>query len=127
MLVYRCQKDFWMVVITQVPEPDLQLPFKEQRHQPLAFCSGYFKKASANWSVPEKEAFPIQYAVRRFDYLLCTGKHPFRIFADHRNRVFLYNPASVKVFLNRHSLDKVHRWRLNLDGKVVFDRVDIGR
>ena len=62
-----------MVVITQVPEPDLQLPFKEQRHQPLAFCSGYFKKASANWSVPEKEAFLIQYAVRRFDYLLCTA------------------------------------------------------
>ncbi|MFI5421215.1 MAG: RNase H-like domain-containing protein, partial [Nitrososphaerales archaeon] len=110
-------KDFWMVVVTQVPECDLHLPFKEQSHQPLAFCSGAFKKSSANWSVPEKEAFPIQYAVRRFDYLLCTGIHPFRIFTDHRNLVFLYNPESVKVFLNRHSLDKVHRWRLNLDGK----------
>ncbi|KMS94041.1 hypothetical protein BVRB_025390 [Beta vulgaris subsp. vulgaris] len=99
-------KDFWMIVITQVPVQDLHLPFKEQSHQPLAFCSGAFKGPSTNWSVPEKEAYPIQYAVRRFDYLLCTGKHPFRIFTDHRNLVFIYNPESVSVFLNRHSLEK---------------------
>ena len=106
-----------MIVITQVPLQDLHLVVKEQAHEPLAFCSGAFKNSSANWSVPEKEAYPIQYADRRFDYLLCTGKHPFLIFTDHRNLVFMYNPESVSVFLNRHSVDKVHRWRLHLDGK----------
>jgi len=63
------------------------------------------------------ESFPIQYAVQRFDYLLCTGRHSFRIFTDHKNLVFLYDPESSNVMLRRHSLDKIHRWRLHLDGK----------
>ena len=75
-------KNFWMIVITQIPVQDLPLAFKDQSQQPLAFCSGAFKGSAANWSVPAKEAYPIQYAVRRFDYLLCTGNHPFRIYTD---------------------------------------------
>ena len=106
-------KDFWMVVITQVPFDDLVLPFKKQRHEPLAFCSGEFKDSSSRWSVPEKEAFPIQYAVRRFDYLLCTGKHSFRIFTDHRNLVFLYDRLLSASFFTGI------RWTKFIDGALI--------
>ena len=51
-------KNFWMIAITQVPLQDLHLVFKEQAHQPLAFCSGAFKNSSVNWSVPEKKPIP---------------------------------------------------------------------
>ena len=56
---------YWAIIITQIPQSDLTLPFKHQRHEPLAFVSGAFKGASMNWSVPE-EAFPIQHGVTQF-------------------------------------------------------------
>jgi hypothetical protein len=39
-----------------------------------------------------------------------------RIFTDHKNLVFLYDLESCNVMLRRHSIDKIHRWRLHLDG-----------
>ena len=83
-----------MIVITQIPEGDVVLPFKARGHQPSAFCCGSFKHSASKWSDPEKEAYPILYAVRRFDFLLCTSKKPL-IFTDHRNLVFLYSSDKV--------------------------------
>jgi hypothetical protein len=37
-------KDFWMIVITQVPVQDLHLPFEKQSHLPLAFCFWCFQR-----------------------------------------------------------------------------------
>ena len=108
---------FWSIVITQIPEEDLTLPFCEQRHRPLAFCSGEYNGAALRWSIPEKEAYPIYRAVLTFDYLLCSDKHAFHIFTDHKNLIFLFNPTCLDTRLKRHSLDKIHRWRLVLEDK----------
>ena len=108
---------FWSIVITQIPKDDLSLLFCDQKHQPLAFSSGEFKGASFRWSIPEKEAYPIYYAVQSFDYLLCSDTHPFHIYTDHKNLVFMFNPSKAESRLKRHSLDKIYRWRLVLDGK----------
>jgi len=100
---------FWSIIITQIPEEYLSRPFAEQRHQPLAFSSGEFKGASLRWSIPEKEAFPIYRAVMSFAYLLCFDKHPFHIYTDHKNLVFLFNPNSFNLHFKRHTLDRINR------------------
>lgn len=51
--------DFYAAVCTQIPTCDLEKPVEDQRHEPLAFISARFVKASLNWSVVEKEAFAV--------------------------------------------------------------------
>ena len=41
----------------------------------------------------------------------------FTFYTDHKNLVFLFSPTASDYRLKRHSLDKIHRWRLVLDGK----------
>ena len=67
-----------------------------QGHEPLLFLSGTFKEAQLNWTVGEKEAYPIVAALDKADFLLVRRK-PFRLFCDHRNLVAVFAPdASVK-------------------------------
>jgi RNase H-like domain found in reverse transcriptase len=37
--------EFYGGMITQIDKADLELPVDQQRHEPLAFCSGAFKGA----------------------------------------------------------------------------------
>ena len=81
----------WSGILTQIPPDDLDLPFHEQRHFPLAFISGSFRGSKYRWSTPEKEAAAIIYSVERLDYLL-MGPQGFHLYTDHSNLVFIYNP-----------------------------------
>jgi transposase InsO family protein len=105
--------DFWSIVVTQVPPEDLDKPFSEQRHSPLAFLSGEFKGAQRNWAIVEKEAFPMVKAVERLDYLLFREK-PAHFFVDHRNLTFIFDPSTAGIPLRKHTLDKLQRWSLRL-------------
>ncbi|KAF1317462.1 hypothetical protein FI667_g14764, partial [Globisporangium splendens] len=49
----------WAVVLTQVAEWDSSVPVHEQKHQLLVCKGGVFRNAQLNWSIVEKEAFPI--------------------------------------------------------------------
>jgi RNase H-like domain found in reverse transcriptase len=60
---------FYADLVTQIHEEQLDLPMKEQDHQPLAFLSGEFKGAQLRWTVPEKESFAIFDTVTKVDYL----------------------------------------------------------
>jgi hypothetical protein len=71
-----------------------------QQEQPLAFISKSLSEQEKRWSVYEKEAYAIYYAIKKFDHFL-RGHH-FTLFTDHRNLTFLNKPPS----------DKVMRWRL---------------
>jgi hypothetical protein len=79
----------WAAVITQVPVADVAKAPDAQRHQPLAFSSGLFRGSSLNWSILDKEAFPIVYAASNLRHLLMApaGLH---IYCDHRNLIYLF-------------------------------------
>lgn len=59
----------WGAVLTQIPAADLDLLYVEQRHAPLSFLTGSFRKRAFSWSTPEKEAFAIVEAVAGLDYI----------------------------------------------------------
>ena len=62
--------DTYSIIVTQVIADELSLPLSDQNHEPLAFFSRSFRGPASRWAIPEKEAFPILDAIRRFDYLL---------------------------------------------------------
>ncbi|EGZ28763.1 hypothetical protein PHYSODRAFT_476699 [Phytophthora sojae] len=47
----------------------------EQSHRLLTYLSGTFTDTRANWSVIEKEAFPIATACKKLSYLLMQPRH----------------------------------------------------
>lgn len=47
----------WGGVPTQIPPSDVDNPFQDRHHEPLAFLSLSFKGSSARWSTPQKGAF----------------------------------------------------------------------
>ena len=94
---------------------DLQKPFDQQNHQPLAFVSGRFTGTQKNWTVIEKEAFPIIDTIARYQYLF--GRvNGFRIFSDHRNLSFIFNPHGTSSTLSRTTAAKITRWMPTLAG-----------
>jgi RNase H-like domain found in reverse transcriptase len=73
---------FYAGLVTQIHEEQLDLPMKEQDHQPLAFLSGEFKGAALRWTTPEKEGFAIDDTATKVDYLLLSHDE-FSILSDH--------------------------------------------
>ena len=67
---------------------------------PIAFISKTLSKAEKKWSVYEKEAYAIFYALRKWEHYLQGVK--FTLFTDHRNLTFLEKDPSPKV----------QRWRI---------------
>ena len=104
---------YWASVLTQIPPEDVQLEPQEQRHQPLAFHSGCFVRAGANWTTPEKEAFAIVESCIRLQHYL-TRPNSFLLFTDHKNLTFIYNPYSSTGSMARHVAAKVQRWAMTL-------------
>jgi len=68
--------------------------------QPIAFNSKTLTRAEKKWSVYEKEAYAIFYALRKWEHYLQGVK--FTLFTDHRNLTFLEKDPSPKV----------QRWRI---------------
>jgi hypothetical protein len=74
-----------------MPKGDLDLDVLVQRHEPLAFLRGTFNRSQKHWSVIEKEAIPIVQAVERLRHLLLRDEG-FRLFTDHRNLIYVFDP-----------------------------------
>lgn len=77
----------WSAIVTQVPYEDLDKRYKQQRHSPLAFCSGNFNATQVGWSTLEKEGYAIMETIARMHWLAATvaGLH---LFMDHNNLIF---------------------------------------
>ena len=99
----------WGAVITQVPAEQMQLPLREQVHQPLIFLSGAFRGSSLKWPIIDKEAYSLIHTVRKCDYLLIRerGCH---LYTDHRNLIYLFNPAGEGRSMGRPQAERVQRW-----------------
>ncbi|KAF0704619.1 hypothetical protein AaE_014847, partial [Aphanomyces astaci] len=104
---------FWGAVATQVPPADLDLPLDDQRHQPLAFISGSFSGASARWPIVEKEAYGVVESCKRLDYLV-VRRGGYRLFTDHRNLVYIFNPSGSNANMAKYQDDKLQRWSLGM-------------
>ncbi|XXQ35702.1 Reverse transcriptase domain-containing protein [Plasmodiophora brassicae] len=104
---------FWSVFLSQIPPEDIDLPYGEQHHEPLSFISGTFRGSQLKWATIEKEAYAIIEGCYRLRHFISMSKLALRIFTDHRNLVFILNPASV-ARISRTTGDRLERWRLQI-------------
>ncbi|KAL4087092.1 hypothetical protein PRIC1_012992 [Phytophthora ramorum] len=103
-------QDSWGAAVTQLRPDELQLPLEQ--HRPLAFLRGRFTGAVSRWATIEKEAFAIVETTRRLEYLLLPKG--FRLYTDHRNLVYIFNPYGVDSTMARYQTDKLQRWSISL-------------
>jgi len=117
-------QDFWSLILTQIPEEDVDKEIADQRHEPLAFLSGVFKGNQLSWAIIEKEAFPIIEGGYRLRHFLMRSK-PFRIFTDHRNLAYIFDPYSRCDSVKRHTADRLARWDAQIKAMdYVIEHVD---
>jgi hypothetical protein len=100
-------KTHYAALLTQVREWDPSLPVEDQDHEPLGTFNGEFKAAKLNWSVIEKEAYPIIESLIQWPDQLRAAKG-VRIYTDHANIVSLFRPEALA--LSKTATDKVYRW-----------------
>jgi hypothetical protein len=96
---------FYGIMLTQINSEEVDTPIWEQKHRPIAFLSGKFSNSQLKWSTIEKEAYPIVLSMQKLRHFLLTSKG-FRLFTDHRNLVYVFNPNGVKKTAN----DRLLRW-----------------
>ncbi|GMF39813.1 unnamed protein product [Phytophthora fragariaefolia] len=100
----------YAVIVTQVAGFDPKKPATEQEHRLIHCTSGTFTGSQCNWTVIEKEAYPIVVACDKLGYLLLRPK-PYRMYCDHRNLIHVFAPhESVKKHIRR----KLLRWAMKL-------------
>lgn len=64
----------WAGLLTQVRNWKEGVPIEEQEHEPLGTLSGAFTHVQRNWSVIEKESYPILKMLGHYDYILQSPK-----------------------------------------------------
>ncbi|POM80184.1 Hypothetical protein PHPALM_2011, partial [Phytophthora palmivora] len=104
----------WAIVVTQVHDWKNGVPVNEQNHQLLVCKGGSFKGSQLQWSVVEKEAFPIVLAASELDYSL-QRRLGYRIYTDHANLIHIFCPDHE---VKKHA-DIVSRWPVREDIAVV--------
>ncbi|OWZ05895.1 LOW QUALITY PROTEIN: hypothetical protein PHMEG_00021933 [Phytophthora megakarya] len=83
----------WAVALTHVREWSIDTPM-------LVCRGGAFTKSQANWSVVEKEGYPIARACGDLEYLL-DRENGFHIYCDHSNLIQIFAPGrEVKQHVN---------------------------
>ncbi|GMF28006.1 unnamed protein product [Phytophthora lilii] len=103
----------WSVIVPQVPCWDSDGDIQDQQHELLICLGGTFTGAQRNWSVIEKEAYPIVVACGRLSYLLMRPRE-FRMYCDHRKLIHIFAPGhEVKKHvrgIHNTCADMVSRW-----------------
>lgn len=103
----------WSGIVTQVLREDQCKPHKEQRHSPLAFCSGQLSAAQMGWFKLEKENYAIMPTVKRLHWPGATSPR-LDLFTDHNYLIFLFEPLLLVPHLSQSSTRKVLRWAVGL-------------
>jgi hypothetical protein len=102
---------YYGVTVTQIPREDITKPVADQRHMPLACLSNKFKAAQLNWSVTDKEAWPILVAFQRLKYLLWGDVY---VFCDHRNIIYIYAHSTDVHVVCKATSRRLGRWAVLL-------------
>ncbi|OWY93946.1 hypothetical protein PHMEG_00036470 [Phytophthora megakarya] len=95
----------WGAIVTQIQNWKDDENVTEQSHELLTCLGGTFSGAQLNWSVIEKEGFPIVIACAKLDYLLLRPQG-FKLFCDHRNLIHIFAPS---VEMKKHVRGKLLR------------------
>jgi len=109
-------QDSWGCMLSQCPIEDIEKPVLSQRHEPLAFLSGVFRKASSRWSIVSKEAASILFSVRSLKSTLLNSAGSgapgggFTIWTDHANLSFIMAPSATRQRAARSTMDRLERW-----------------
>jgi transposase InsO family protein len=75
-------------------------PVKKTNEQPIAFMSASLQGGPLKWEIPQKEAYAIFAAIKKFEYLL--RDRAFTIHTDHQNI----------TYLNTSFLSQVRKWKI---------------
>jgi hypothetical protein len=100
----------WAIIVTQVRDWQPGVPVQEQQHKLLVCMGGSFEGPQANWSVVEKEGYPIVTACDKLHYLLLRPQG-FKMFCDHRNLIHIFAPTAET---KKHVRGKLLRWAMRL-------------
>jgi hypothetical protein len=114
MCMYTDASDLhWAGIVTQCAPEELEKPPLEQHHFPLAFVSGSFDDTQKKWPTIEKEGFAIKTTTVKCAHLL---HHPrgFKIFTDHANLGYLFNPNPAIASGRRQAADRIERWLISM-------------
>ncbi|OWZ22169.1 hypothetical protein PHMEG_0003164, partial [Phytophthora megakarya] len=98
------------IIVTQVRHWQDGKPVEKQQHELLVCVSGTFTGSKRNWSVIEKEAYPIICACDQLSHLLLRPQG-FRLFCDHRNLIYVFAPSKE---VKKHIRGKLLRWAVKL-------------
>ncbi|OWZ05938.1 hypothetical protein PHMEG_00021884 [Phytophthora megakarya] len=91
----------------------MDTPVTEQLHEMLVCRGGTFTKSDINWSVVEKEGYPIAGACGDLEYLL-DRENGFHIYCDHSNPIQIFAPGRE---VKQHVRGKLQRWALRITGR----------
>ena len=72
----------------------------KRKEVPIQFMSQSFNSAQLKWEIPQKEAYSIFAALKKFDYLLRDRKFILR--TDHKNI----------TYLNTSPLSTIRKWKI---------------
>jgi transposase InsO family protein len=111
----------WAIIVTQVRNFSENQPIQQQTHELLNCQSGMFKGAQLQWSVIEKEAYPIAHACSKLNYLLMRPKG-FHMYCDHKNLIHVFAPDKE---WKSHVRGKLMRWA-NVIGeyRYIIEHID---
>ncbi|GMF47373.1 unnamed protein product [Phytophthora fragariaefolia] len=98
----------WSIVVTEVENWDSSLRVDKQHHRMVICKGGTFKSSHLNWTIVEKEAFPIIKAYTELEYPL-QRERGFKLFCDHANLIYIFAPH---VGLKKHIRDRLQRWAM---------------
>ncbi|GMF20668.1 unnamed protein product [Phytophthora fragariaefolia] len=73
------------IIVTQALDFDSLKPATQQQYRLIQCTSGTFTGSQCNWTVIEKEVFPIVVACNNLDYLLLRPR-PFRMYSTSSPR-----------------------------------------
>jgi len=105
----------WGAILTQVPPGwvESQAPPEDWPHQPVAFLSGSFKNAQMSWPIVGKEAFAVHEACDKLEHFIQRNRG-VHIFTDHRNLVYIFDPAGRPAGTSKGTAGRLERWGIAL-------------
>lgn len=111
----------WSVIVTQVASWESDADIQDQQHELLICLGGSFTGAQKNWSIIEKEAYPIVMACDKLSYLLLRPGG-FRMYCDHRNLIHVFAPG---YGVKKHVRGKLLRWSMKLmEYRYTIEHID---
>lgn len=109
-LITDASDEGYGIIVSQVRNWQAGKLVAQQQHELLVCMSGTFTGSKRNWSVIEKEAYPIICACDQLSHLLLRPEG-FRLFCDHRNLIYVFAPGKE---VKKHIRGKLLRWAMKL-------------